>query len=270
MLRAVKVESAQALENLLLARLSAFEFKPHFHSWFTIALIRKGQSSFTIGRNNVAARPGEIQLVHPYQVHYGGSKEGFEYDVVCPSVELMSCAAQLCRREAYFPYFGFSLLPPSDIATLLFAAVDRRRTAGASKAAPSDAALEQVIIDVFRAHGAEVRKTSISLAEHRAIRNACERLQRFYETPVALATLASDVNMSRFHFCRLFRRVTGLTPGAFLRQVRLARACELVKDGMPLVRVAAEVGFADQAHLTKEFKKVYGYTPGLLAFRLKH
>ena len=60
-----------------------------------------------------------------------------------------------------------------------------------------------------------------------------------------------------------FARRYGLPPQAWLRNWRVARARELLRGGLPLADAAHAVGFADQAHMTRVFKQVYGSTPGV-------
>ncbi|WP_245797454.1 AraC family transcriptional regulator [Mangrovactinospora gilvigrisea] len=80
--------------------------------------------------------------------------------------------------------------------------------------------------------------------------------------PEELARLAGAG--SRFALYRAFRGRYGMAPSEFRRDLRLRRARGLLRgrDGMPLVDVAAVTGFADQAHLTRWFTRVYGVTPG--------
>lgn len=59
----------------------------------------------------------------------------------------------------------------------------------------------------------------------------------------------------------MFRARFGFTPHAYLTQVRVARARELLAAGAPIARVAFAVGFADQSHLTNRFKQWVGVTP---------
>ena len=59
----------------------------------------------------------------------------------------------------------------------------------------------------------------------------------------------------------VFRARFGFTPHAYLTQVRVARARELLAAGAPIARVAFAVGFADQSHLTNRFKQWVGVTP---------
>jgi AraC-like DNA-binding protein len=53
-----------------------------------------------------------------------------------------------------------------------------------------------------------------------------------------------------------------MTPHAYVTQVRVRRAKSLLREGLPIAMVAAEAGFYDQAHLTRQFKCIVGVTPG--------
>jgi len=67
--------------------------------------------------------------------------------------------------------------------------------------------------------------------------------------------------MSPFALVRAFRGATGLPPHAYLNQQRVRLARSLLDRGLPPARVAAEAGFADQAHLTRHFMRVVGVPP---------
>lgn len=73
--------------------------------------------------------------------------------------------------------------------------------------------------------------------------------------------LARAAGRSRFQVYRLFREQYGLSPSAYLRQLRLRAARRALAAGEPPGHVAAATGFADQAHLTRWFRRTYGITP---------
>lgn len=79
---------------------------------------------------------------------------------------------------------------------------------------------------------------------------------------VSLLEVADFAGLSRFHLIRVFKKHTGFSPHAYLEQIRVNRAKELLKSGMPIIETAYELGFVDQSHLTKTFKKFAGMTPG--------
>ena len=61
------------------------------------------------------------------------------------------------------------------------------------------------------------------------------------------------------------RAEVGLPPHAYLDSVRIRQAERLIRAGRPLAGVAAEVGFSSQSHLTRQFKRLVGVTPGQYA-----
>jgi AraC-like DNA-binding protein len=80
--------------------------------------------------------------------------------------------------------------------------------------------------------------------------------------PVSLDVLAGAVRLSKSHLARLFRNQVGLPPHAYSLRLRIAKACRLLADGMPIAEAAQAAGFADQSHLTRHFKGRLGLTPG--------
>jgi AraC-like DNA-binding protein len=74
--------------------------------------------------------------------------------------------------------------------------------------------------------------------------------------------LAAAAGCSRYAAYRAFYRAYGLAPSEYQRQLRMRTARELLSGGVPPAVAAAEAGFADQAHLTRWFRRYYGVTPG--------
>ncbi|WP_241119780.1 helix-turn-helix transcriptional regulator, partial [Achromobacter xylosoxidans] len=101
-----------------------------------------------------------------------------------------------------------------------------------------------------------------------AVADVCELLlQRMRADPACapdLEALARADGRHRSTLVKQFARRYGLPPQAWLRNWRVARARALLRGGLPLAEAALAVGFADQAHLTRVFKQVYGSPPGVL------
>jgi AraC-like DNA-binding protein len=74
--------------------------------------------------------------------------------------------------------------------------------------------------------------------------------------------LAAAAGCSRYAAYRAFTRAYGLAPSDYQRQLRVRAARRLLCAGVTPARAAAEAGFADQAHLTRWFRRYYGVTPG--------
>jgi AraC family transcriptional regulator len=80
-----------------------------------------------------------------------------------------------------------------------------------------------------------------------------------------ITNLAKLVNLSPFHFERLFKTTIGKTIHQFVLEHQLKKSLPLVlKSDLTIARIAAEMGFADQAHFDRQFKATYGVAPGRL------
>jgi len=108
-----------------------------------------------------------------------------------------------------------------------------------------------------------VSETPLRDSQHVALRRVRDYLEARPSRAVTLAELAALAELGEFRLVRSFRRAFGLPPYAYHLQVRINRARGLLRSGVPVAEVAHRTGFADQAHLTRHFRKLVGITPGL-------
>ncbi|MGK9171087.1 AraC family transcriptional regulator [Inquilinus limosus] len=101
------------------------------------------------------------------------------------------------------------------------------------------------------------------LPAHR-LRLMTEYLIEHLADNISLRELADIAHLSRSHFSSAFRISTGMPPHRWLLQARIDKAKELLLTGnLPIAEIASLTGFADQAHITKAFKRVVGVSPGV-------
>ena len=79
---------------------------------------------------------------------------------------------------------------------------------------------------------------------------------------IALKDLASMAELSVFRLVTVFRREMGISPYRYLNAVRVKKAQQLLREGVPPAIAAIEVGFFDQSHLCRHFRTICGMTPG--------
>jgi AraC-like DNA-binding protein len=94
-----------------------------------------------------------------------------------------------------------------------------------------------------------------------AVARAREFLETFVEHDLRLDELAAASGCDKFTLIRAFKRELGLPPYAYFLRLRLKRAQQLLARGYRPAEAATAVGFADQAHLTRHFKRIVGLTP---------
>ena len=86
---------------------------------------------------------------------------------------------------------------------------------------------------------------------------------------MSLVSLAAEVQMSPFHFARLFKQSTGVSPHQYVTRIRIDRAKQLLTDpGLEIIDVGQEVGFKTQSHFTAVFRRVVGVAPKVYRDRL--
>lgn len=96
----------------------------------------------------------------------------------------------------------------------------------------------------------------------REVTRVAGRLRAEMAAPPGLEELAAGEGLSPVQLVRAFAREHGLPPFAWLNVERLKAARRALVRGEPLSSLAADLGFADQAHLTRRFRAVYGVPPG--------
>lgn len=99
--------------------------------------------------------------------------------------------------------------------------------------------------------------------ENRLVGLIKDYLHENYQYRISLADLSDLTNLSPYHVNRLFSQKVGMPPHAFQIQIRIHRAKQLLRKGEPINSIAASLGFADQSHFTRHFKRLMKITPSL-------
>lgn len=137
--------------------------------------------------------------------------------------------------------------------------------ARAAIAADTGSGFSELALDlaaaVLRAAG-ECRPARISSLDERRVAAVARHLEEHFDRPCSLDELARLAALSPFHFLRVFRAVTGLTPHQYLLRARLrAAAALLVTTQTPVTEIALAVGFEDLSNFTRSFGAEYRLTP---------
>ena len=102
------------------------------------------------------------------------------------------------------------------------------------------------------------------------VQQAIERMEQRLHTKLTVAEIAREVGLSVAQLTRLFRASVRKTPGAFLRELRLARARLLVeRTNLSIAEVMTQVGIADRSHFARDFRLTHGSSPRTLRMHLR-
>lgn len=101
--------------------------------------------------------------------------------------------------------------------------------------------------------------------ERTKMRQVRDYLVAHFRRDVSIDELSLQVGLSRYHLMRAFRQEFGMPPHAYANQLRLIEAKRLLREGVSAAEAAAAVGFYDQSHLSRYFKRAFDLTPGSFA-----
>ena len=94
------------------------------------------------------------------------------------------------------------------------------------------------------------------------LRKVEDYVREYFAEEISVKRLAELVNLSPFHFSRVFKQATGMTPLQFVTRERITYAQQLIREtSRSLIEIALEVGYASPSSFTKVFRRVTGVTP---------
>lgn len=237
---------------------SGHAFDPHRHDTYAIGYTVDGVQSFRYRGADRHSLPGRVIVLHPDETHDGhaGTAAGFRYRIAY--VRPQAVRAALGETRA-LPFVRAAVSEDRRLAAAIIRALDDLDRP------LDDLECAEIIYDIAGALAgadASFAARGISAGCARAVSQARELLDAHFVRGVSSAALEAATGLTRYEAARQFRAVLGTSPYRYLTMRRLDRARCLIARGSPLADAAAASGFADQSHMTRQFKKAYGLAPG--------
>jgi AraC-like DNA-binding protein len=237
-------------------------YDPHDHDEMLVGITQQGIQQFRCHRSLHTSTPGRTILIEPGAVHDGHAPgaEGFTY-------------AMLYLPQAWVAGM-LQRLGPWDIS-----AIQPAFRSTLTEDAALGMAIQQAFVALHHGEGRLARDQSLGrliglLTRHLSgvvprspqaaatpVERARDLLHARMAHDIGLDELAVHAGMDRFRLTRQFRQAFGLSPHAYLVRLRLRTARALLAGGREPAQVATEVGFADQSHLGRWFRRTYRITP---------
>lgn len=244
--------------EVMSAALEAYQFEPHFHDAWSIGAIVAGSCTFAYEDDVRVARQGDLVVMPPLAVHTGGTSAN----------PLAYCMAYL-QTGWFDAHAAVTHGAPVRFADVVMTdeALCGRWASALTRVDLDDAArklaISAALFELLAKHALPLADTAPAASAD----DACAQLQASFsqrDSPKAeVGELALRWGIHRTTLSKQFARRYGLPPDTWLRNWRAVQAKTLIMDGMPLADAAAATGFADQAHLTRVFKRIHGAPPGV-------
>ncbi|MFI5023054.1 MAG: helix-turn-helix domain-containing protein [Alphaproteobacteria bacterium] len=246
--------------SLLRADFTTHEYPPHSHEAFVVAVTETGGSIIKSRGRVEEARASTLFVFNPAEPHAGwmGRSARWRYRGLYLAQGAIDEVARGLGIEEV-PYFTRNRFTDADLIGG-FLALHKALEEG------SDGLRERELLigccgRLFARHGSGGGRIELPPRDRSLLLRAVELMRARHAEPLRLEELARAIGLTTFQLIGLFRRTTGLTPHAYLTQLRLNMACRHLRRGFPLADVAAASGFYDQSALSKHFKRRFGITP---------
>lgn len=227
------------------------EWVPHWHEEWSFGAIVRGECRCSVAGRPFVARTGDVIAIAPGVVHTGALSAPQYRGAVL--VTMLYVPTDWLAHEA--------LVAPSRSGVVRMPRL-AESARGLATTAEAQAWLRRVVPALRRRLPADSGAVEPAPASA-AMRALIERVQQaVVGDDLSVADLANRCGVSRERIHRVLTAWIGMAPGDYLRAVRLHRARQMLLAGEPAAAVAAECGFADQAHFTRWFRRSFGYTPG--------
>ena len=243
------------------ARFRGQAFAPHRHDTYGIGITLSGVQTFRYRGVLRRCLPGQCHILHPDELHDGaaGSDAGFAYRIAYVDPALV----QRALDGGTLPFVADPVLDLTAPQRVLLSPVWDVETPPNEL---SDADAIAAITDLLTASAGTAQR--VGTIHIRALRDVRDRIAADPAVWPSAAALERLSGLDRWTLARQFRAAFGTSPSRFRTMRQLDHARRLIARGTSLSETAIDAGFADQSHLSRQFKRAYGLTPGQWAAAL--
>ena len=246
------------MPNLLEASFTNKTFAPHFHDEYSIALITSGTHNFTCNKDDFAARPGDIRLINPHDIHVCKSKT-WGYITFTPDNNFVETFSESCQKELHNITFVNPVIQNNKLAKLFMDL--NSATKEWQDELMAENILEELVVNLISSYSNSETKTKNISYSRKKLLQSVEYMKSNFDESLKLEKLANISGLSKYHFLRKFKEEFNMTPHAYLLQIRIQNAKNMLIQNRALSDIALSCGFSDQSHFTRVFNKIYGMTP---------
>ena len=244
--------------ELFRASLTGEVYQKHRHDTYAVGVTDRGVQVFDYRGSARVSTRGQVVVLYPDEAHDGraGTADGFGYRIIYIEPAYLSEALRAVRGRPYpLPFVSEPVLVNARLS---------RAVEEAFRAPLESLSVDSLIVELTEGLMAAERDGRPA-ASPRVDVSAVERARQFLDAErtrvVHSSELESITGLTRYDLARQFRVMFGTSPHRYLLMRRLAFARDRIHQQCPLVDVACDAGFADQAHFTRAFKSAFGLTP---------
>ncbi|MGE8504906.1 AraC family transcriptional regulator [Pseudomonas berkeleyensis] len=250
--------------EVIRAHFEGHAYDPHWHDSYLIGFTEQGVQQFHCRRALFSSVPGQTFFLEPGDIHDGHAPTpgGFTYSTLYLEPAWLEKALPALFEQAPADCLpGVPRTQPDDPGLLPCIANALQALRDGEPRMVRDAALDTLLERISRSLHWRQRLSGNPQIASVALR-ARDYLHAHFHENIGLDELAQVCGVDRFRLSRAFKAAFGIAPHGYLIQLRLVRARRLLAIGTSPADVASDLGFADQSHLGRWFRRANGLTPG--------
>lgn len=263
--------TAWQLEGILIER---YHYGPglagptpkHCHQEYQIGFSLDTNGGYSYRGSSHPVPMGHFSCLHSGEVHATTRKNTWMdqrrtyWMLYIPPEQLATIAQALYGRLTSLPYFTNPVIydRPLVIQFLQFFRTFHQQASTLERTTLLSICLNQLL----QRHAEQRTLPKTPGRDRRRAQQIKDYLMAHPTENISLNQLAQKVGLSPYYLHRVFQKEVGITLHQYQLQVRITRAKQLLHQGLSLKHVANEAGFADQSHLTRQFKRFVQVTPG--------
>jgi AraC-like DNA-binding protein len=237
----------------------------HSHPEYQIGLAVNTLGKYIFRRESRYTPPKKLSVIHSGETHRPNGvfpdNKTFGYLMLYVSPDEMLAAAQECgsRDSNELPFFKeFTFHNPYLLRRYVHL---HRLSAEPNERLAADVA-KTTFLALLIKNFSQTKQSNARLTTHRkAVTAAREYLDAHFANQISLEELARVAGVSKYYLCRKFGEAVGVPPHVYQYQLRLNKAKKLLVEKRDISEIALELGFYDQSHFGKYFKKFAGASP---------
>lgn len=234
------------------------KFTKHFHDTYTIGLTHDGLFKSINSNQSSLAYKNSTRIINPGEIHCGDSNS-WKYTNFYPKIELLVEIYEQIYFEKKIPIFQKHIIEDIQLYKLLYNFFQSAYKKEEQIAVETN--LITALSYLIKNYTHNTREYNRLFDDKTIIINSIDYINDCLASKITLDELAANSSLSKYHFLRLFKKNMGLTPHHYIVTQRIHKAKELVLSGESLSQVSLNVGFSDQSHFIRNFRKIYGYSP---------
>lgn len=247
----------------------------HSHSFFEFVYIDRGFSMHYYNQSTTVLTPGDVFGIRPGDVHgYNRPQQTILYNCMFHPEAVQSEKNEIQKLPGIGKVFSedspsvwqrvhLNPISRKDVLEYLDQMKWERINRNSGWELKMKSLLLEFLVVISRAFEDQYKGEGTGEYQYtQYIYQALAYIEQFYNKTIHIEDIAGTIGLSADYFSRLFKQFTGLAPMEYMKNVRLAKAAELLKNpGITVSQVAQEVGIDDPSYFTRQFKQVLGISP---------